>query len=40
MEAQYENAARVAHVLDMYTFIINRGSKNGVQINQNFLIFV
>ena len=39
MEAQYENAARVAHVLDMYTFIINRRSKDGVQIGQNFLIF-
>lgn len=39
MEAQYANAARVAHLLDQYTFVINRGSKHGVKVGQNFLIF-
>ena len=39
MEEKYENSARVVHVLDMYTFVLNRGSKNGVRVGQNFLVF-
>ena len=39
MNDLYDDLAKVATVIDMSTFVINRGAKDGVEINQNYLIF-
>ena len=39
MESSYKDIAKVAGVVDGLKFVINRGSKHGVENSQNFLIF-
>jgi hypothetical protein len=31
---------KVAHIIDDYTLIINKGSENGINIGQRFLVFI
>ena len=35
----YEELARVAGVIDNYTFVINRGTSSGVGVGDNYLVF-
>ena len=35
----YSELAKVAHVADDHTFVINRGTNAGVELGANFLIF-
>lgn len=39
MEEKYDDLAKVAQKMDKYTFVINRGSDDGISINDRFLIF-
>lgn len=35
----YETLARVAKVIDDYTVVLNRGSDQGIQLEQTFIVF-
>lgn len=39
MENQYKDMAKVVSTIDDYRFVINHGSKNGVEVGANYLIF-
>lgn len=39
MENQYKDMAKVVSTIDDYRIVINHGSKNGVEVGANYLIF-
>ena len=39
MEQRYSDIAKVARKLDSYTFVLNRGSAQGVKVGDQYLIF-
>ncbi len=39
MDDQYKDVAKVAMIIDQYRCVINRGSRDGVTVGDNYLIF-
>lgn len=39
MGEKYDEYAKVAQVIDAYTFVINRGSECGIGLNDHYLVF-
>ena len=40
MGNQYNNTAKIVKIIDTFKFVINRGSNDGVNLGENYLIFV